>query len=373
MEIFKPLFLDGNNHKAANFTPESTPLFNQHNQPAALLPNIIARVFMSLFAGVANLATIVAFLTDSGMRARPSNLIFLSLAIADFGTGVIMLPLLTTSNALQKWPFGGIVGCKAFIFFESTFLASGILHLLLLTWDRYKLLRKNYPAYVTGQTRKALLRAVLLTWIFSLIPGIIELSSWDYNLAAILKNGIRVNYDFICVPPSTRRLNYALSFNLVFRLLPVILILMFGVLIVIGLYHQIKHWKQIQPSIIGQNIHFQDSSSERNTVEEARRRHAPINRLGNNFDHKMIGRRYIKPIVTYIVLLLLLVLCTLPLGTYVIIVNSFCRSCFGRQYILYWVNLMYFNSCVNPIAVMLTNRRVRLFYLRCINALCGKR
>ena len=232
------------------------------------------------------------------MRARPSNLILLSLAIADFGTGVIMLPILTSSNALQKWPFGGIVGCKAFIFFESTFLASGILHILLLTWDRYKLLVKNYPAYVTGQTRRAVLKAVLLTWIFSLIPGIIELASWDYNLAAILKNGIRVNYNFICVPPSTRRLYYALSFNLVFRFLPVILILLFGVLMVIGLCHQIKHWKRIQPNAIGQCLHFQDTSSGRN-VDEARRPHVPnhlINRLNWQFwsqnDQKTLHKAY---------------------------------------------------------------------------------
>ena len=65
MEIVKPLFLDSSDTEASNFTQDFTPLFNQHNQPATSLPNIITRVVMTLFAGVTNLATIVAFLTDS--------------------------------------------------------------------------------------------------------------------------------------------------------------------------------------------------------------------------------------------------------------------------------------------------------------------
>ncbi len=358
--------VEDDSHVGENVSQTLSPLsptFMQFNQPAFSVYNIIVRGLMSLFASVANMGTIIAISSDASMRSRPSNLILLSLAVADFGTGAVLLPILTTQNGLQRWPLGGVHGCRLFLFIEATFLTSGIFHIVLLTWDRYRLLTQSYSVYITKQTHKVVLTAVTLTWMLSIIPGTLEMVTWNSNVAAILKDGIRINYNVMCVPPSTRRLNMALSFNLLFRLLPLLVILILGVCIVVRLCQHIRRWNRV-------NQHQGSSTDRNNNFDEVNARMPRFGHSDNNVDNVILRRRYIKPIIVYIILLLLLVLCTFPVAAYAVIINSFCRTCFGKQYILYWVNLMYFNSCVNPVAVIITNRRVWLFYQRCIHTMC---
>ena len=327
--------------------------------------NIIARVLMSLLAGAANLGIILAFAFNPGMRAKPANLIILSLAVADFGSGVVLLPIHATTNSLGRWALGSYHACRIFIFVESWLLQAGIFHILLLSWDRYLLLYNNYPVYIRKQRKVTVLRLIIFTWSCSLIPSILEQALWNHNTVALLESGIRINYNIMCFPPTYRRLHFALLFNTLFRVLPVCTSLFFGVLFVVGLLRELKSWKRVGPLACSNRPTLSSSrrSGPDNNRDVARRNIDPV-------QNEILKRRYIKPIITYLVLLVLFVFCTFPMSAYVVVINSFCKQCFGSQHILYLLNLLYFNSCLNPIAYFLLNRRLRHVIGRCCFVVC---
>ena len=82
----------------------------------------------------------------------------------------------------------------------------------------------------------------------------------------------------------------------------------------------------------------------------------------------LIRKRYIKPIVTYSVLVLALLICSFPIAIYILHGSITCFECYDPETAQYLFALIYFNSCLNPLLYAVTNAKIRLFYQRHLTA-----
>ena len=80
-------------------------------------------------------------------------------------------------------------------------------------------------------------------------------------------------------------------------------------------------------------------------------------------------KRYMKPVITYAVLVLSLTVCTLPLYVYVLYVNINCPECYDYFTAGYFFGILFFNSALNPVLYALTNTKIRAFYCKKYNAI----
>ncbi len=217
------------------------------------MPTDIAITVYSLMVamgGVGNVAIIIAFAMDHRVRSKPSDLIILALAIADSGICLIMLPLAIANEVVGTW-FLGEIGCRLKFFIEPCFVTSGIMLVVILSWDRYLMLAKDYAVYMKIQTQKTVLKLIAIAWLFALLPGILENITWNYILKLILESGRQVpNYDRKCTPPSARNSNYQLMILLLFRLIPITLVIIFGTLFLIHLRRRLLHWKRVGHKVL---------------------------------------------------------------------------------------------------------------------------
>ena len=82
----------------------------------------------------------------------------------------------------------------------------------------------------------------------------------------------------------------------------------------------------------------------------------------------LIRKRYIKPIVTYSVLVLALLICSFPIAIYILHGSITCSECYDPETAQYLFALIYFNSCLNPLLYAATNAKIRSFYQRHLRA-----
>ena len=415
-----------------------------------------------VIGGVGNIGTIVAFCMDYKVRAKSSDRIILALAVADACVCLIVLPNDIANTVVKPW-YGGEIGCRILFILEPAFISAGINLVVLLSLDRYLMLRTDYSNYM--KTQKRVLRLIALCLLYALLPGILENATWDYIVRLLTANGQRFHYR-ICAPPSSRNTNYQLALLILFRLIPIGLLLVFGVLFLVRLRRRLLQWKRIgssvNPNTSQQTIQKKDRKKSASVaeitdtcnehvqvapvssganwkifqlaehpsfVEHSPEKHDKVSSLvlksiedtsntndssvhGNhintctkpschtlqthqiNIDSstlqnsttqdshqstsanqptlKMVDknttilrRRYIKPTITYVVLVSALIVCTTPIHIYTLsLLLSACPKCINQTIAFWCRKLIYFNSCLNPILYALTNKKIRRFYHR---------
>ena len=131
---------------------------------------------MGLLTILGNLFTILAFGHEPSLKKKPGDLLILSLSVADFGTGFVLLG--TLPLYLGVWPFGKI-GCKIFTGLGDVFLAPGIFTITFISVDRYLLVSKPYTKYLKKQTRKRIFGMISIAWGIGLLNGVTEVILWD--------------------------------------------------------------------------------------------------------------------------------------------------------------------------------------------------
>ena len=332
-------------------------------------------IIMTIIAGFGNLGTIMAFITDSQLRLKPSNLIMVNLACTDLGIALLTMPRIAIQKSFGYWPFGE-VGCRLMLIMTDLTLHNvGLYTIVLLSWDRYQMLVLDYPYYLKKHNRKSVIKLIIITWIAGSFKGIRENITWNTVLASL---PTWINFNLICLPPSLVTFTGALL-ELLHKLIVIIIVGLLGTLIVKHLHVRIQKWQQINP--MGTSIQGHDSTSNgtsaSNTpkapaaisasdkpVHNSSLNNAPILKQQINAHKLHFKKRYIKPICTYMLLVLALLVCNIPLFSYNFIVATHTRSR-GRDigYIIDYLKiLIYFNSCLNPIFYALTNARIRVFY-----------
>ncbi len=322
---------------------------------------------------------------------------------------MIILPRVTLVKSLGYWPFGEI-GCRLLSnFVDYTFLNSGILLVMLLSWDRYQMLVISYSEYLNKHTKKYLLKAITIAWLLSAFQGAVENITWTPILSSLL---YQPNFDYVCVPPSLLTFSGVVT-NLAMKIISVIAVGAFGVLIVMQLHKRLMKWQRVGPE---STVNEESTAPKQNTTRSTSIANEPagtsnethnivndsnsdlnednkgqIKNLASNPNapqpsqqtqqqqpqqqqQQQVGqdntsrfhKRYTKPIVTYVLLVLSLLVCNLPLYTYTLIVQSCmeCRSIYTGAILNYLTCLLYFNSCLNPLLYGFTNTRIRGFYQR---------
>ena len=127
--------------------------------------------------------TFVVFLVAKNRRLHSSaNWLVLSLAVADFGVGVVVFPLSYSCNYLME------CNSRIYIAFYWFFLHSSVANLCTLTWDRYNAI--VYPfKYNDSITKMRHGIVILAAW---LIPFVISLSLFVGMYATDSETGLKV-------------------------------------------------------------------------------------------------------------------------------------------------------------------------------------
>ncbi len=346
---------------------------------------LVVIITVTLVAFFGNLGTISAFLTDSRVNTKPSDLMLLNLACVDFSVSVFVMPLeLITDTIIGRWPLGEI-GCRIMVPINMTLLTAGIMSVILISFDRYQMLALDYSKYVKKWNVKNVKRLIIIAWIVSLGPGVFETLTWDITMAAI-KHDSRPNFEISCSQPSSWRLITNVVCVIFVAIIPTTVVSALGVLIIFKLQQRLQRWRKVgydaggstvgstvtgTVSQIKPNVENGDNCADGNvtsgTTADSNGRSNSTNHIGNSKPQDLIRKRYIKPIITYLSLSACLAICTFPICTYAILLSSDFKY-YNPVLLKYLICLMYSVSCWNPVLYGLTNSKIRDYYKKHINA-----
>ena len=135
-----------------------------------------------------NFAVIYVFMASDAMRNTVNNHFLVSLSVADILVGLLVMPCALDALCWNKWRCGGF--WKDFSGFGNfCFCISSIMHLMMLSVDRFLAISKplHYSAKMT--TNRAWIIVVIL-WTYSILwalPPLFGLSSYECFIAYIGK------------------------------------------------------------------------------------------------------------------------------------------------------------------------------------------
>lgn len=333
---------------------------------------------MGVLAGIGNFGTLTAFVKDPNVCSKPSDFILLSLVCADIGISVMIIPRVALVKTLGYWPFGEI-GCRTLsILVDFTCSNAAIYSVILLSWDRYQMLTLDYSEFLRRHTKKYIAKAIGITWMVASLRGIIENIAWSPILESL---PYHLDFNLICVPPSLLTLTGTIV-SLLLSLIPVAFVGVFGINIVLQLQIRLKKWQRVgsvsdhQPSSShNENPVATGTTNTPNTTSSSNNGNSVVageqQKSGNDNSVALFRKRYLKPIITYMMLVLALLVCNIPVYMFVLVMNvcPLCRNINSKATLNYLTLLVYFNSCLNPILYALTNARIRGFYAKYIKRL----
>ena len=167
---------------------------DNHSRPGnsasfGIPPDTIPAVVIMVFVLVINGSVILLISCYSCLRTT-SNIILASLAVSDFLVGFVGIPLLVTcSSALHLTPV-----CTSSIIFFTFMALSTVLHITVMTCDRYIYIMwaLRYPEIVR---RRRVFTVLAITWIISLGQSLVRLSwTWNVSVATAVEDLALVQY-----------------------------------------------------------------------------------------------------------------------------------------------------------------------------------
>ena len=291
----------------------------------------------------------------------------LNLACSDLGIIIFSVPMTFMPIFFGHWPLREI-GCRIQFFIDIVFVLVGLQTVVMLSWDRYRLLALEYTKYIKKHDRKYIFKCLRTIWLISTLPGILGNVLWNVG------NYRPSTYTATCIPPFTKGL-YWNFFILFLALFPTVLVAIFGVLIVFQLKKRFKRWQNIQPTRAVVEIPLQESSQSNTTSSNETGGSITLSKNtpndGSNVSEKksrllIFKKRYIKPIITYFAIVITLIICATPFIVYCfkICMKVDCDSgvhVYGTKFVF---QVLYMTSCLDPILYGCTNSRIRQFYKR---------
>ena len=329
-----------------------------HNLSYVLLFNAVV---MILIGGIGNSATILAFALDPKVRSKPSDFIVLNLACSDLGVIAFAVPMTFVPNFLGHWPLLEI-GCRMYFFIHAVLVLVSVQTIVLLSWDRYRLLTLDYTKYIKKHDRKYIFKCLRSLWLLSTLPGILGNVIWNVGNKPS-------TYIATCIPPFTKGLYWNI-FILFLALFPTVLVTVFGVLIVFQLKKRFKMWQKVQPAKSAIPLQESDQANTTCNNETGGSTALSTNNSSYVLEKKCslltFKKRYIKPIMTYFAIVITLIICSTPFVVYSfnVCMRVNCDSGFHVYGTKLVFQSMYMSSCLNPILYGCTNSRIRQFHKR---------
>ena len=326
-------------------------------------------ITLSILAGIGNLGTIWAFCSSATVRRKPSDMILLSLACADFGVATFILPRVIYVQIASYWPFGEI-GCRFSSLISGTLVVAGEYTVILLSWDRYRMLTMDYSKYMKRHTTGFIAAAIAVTWFISSLKGLIDNAIWNWVLNSLPPNQ-GPNYALRCRTPGLYKAKWVL-FNMCLSITRVLAVAMLGVLIVVKLHKRLRQFQRVGD--VSSSTRQETSNSNDNTLSTVSTSNANPSRNANSKTddaRAVMRKRYIKPVITYITLVATLLICALPSITLQVLTHFYPHIFYTRttasttlMTLSLFNCLKYLNSCINPCLYALTNARIREFYTK---------
>ncbi len=156
--------------------------------PGNSLPDVATRVFaiivmvIDIATVAANLLVLLAFIQDRRVRL-PRNYYILNLAVSDFITAAISTPFYVVTIFQEGWPFGREF-CAIWTSIDLVCRLETVLSILLITHDRYCLVKDPVAYHVNTTSRSKPLRRIIISWIGSALirmPFIVFSHVWVEN------------------------------------------------------------------------------------------------------------------------------------------------------------------------------------------------
>ena len=346
--------------------------------------NIFYAIFIPIFCVVtsfANLATIIAFCKVPELWERPSEVLILSLSCADFGTGLLVLPLFSPMYITPgSYPFGENI-CALFVFLLDVTVNASLLSLLNISIDRFLLVYKEYPRYLKMQSRYRVNLAIIVSWSISIFTGIVEMGMWrvakslDYTAS-------QIDYAAECLSPPRRMQSYSLPLFMVFYFTPALLMSCFSIAFLYFLRKRLVKSRRTDvkssKSKLDTALQMENQLSSKSKDPEVQKEHhqsaismstskphTPSVIQTSQKRQQSDRNRYVKPAVTLMALVSAMAICMLPYCFYVIIVECLCQKCSYEFNLLKALLFLQFcNACLDPFLYAMTQRKIREFYIK---------
>ena len=152
--------------------------------PPALMPEreLYAQVIIAVVLTIMILGTIVGnclVCIAVGIVKRlqsPSNLLIVSLAVADLSVALFVMPFAMVLEIKQSWIFGHTV-CDLWTSLDVLLCTASILNLCMISVDRYFVITKPFQ-YAMKRTPKRMGIMILIVWVSSALISIPPVFGW---------------------------------------------------------------------------------------------------------------------------------------------------------------------------------------------------
>ena len=288
---------------------------------------------------VGNVCTIIAFTRDVKLR-KVTNYYVLNLAIADLLVGVNSLPLYAAYTLMGfYWPFGKIY-CKVWCVIDFLVCAESSIMIILISYDKFQMVRKG-ANYIKSETKRKAIARIVLSWLAAFLlygPAIIGYDLW---------RGYSVVEEDDCDVEFNTAFWFTLVTSLIEFLVPLLTVATLNSMIYLHIRKLARILQTTPPNLS---------------------KHQQHNNVSKTFKSRR-DRRIAKNLSIFV---LVYFICWMP---YVIstIVIAFCENCVNENFHEFSNWLLWSNSAVNPFlyAFQITRFRMNYKYMLCF-ARCSK-
>ena len=301
-------------------------------------------IFASFTICLANFGTIVAFLKDTNLQEKPSDVLILTLSCIDVLQGLVLVPLHLSYYAFGQWMLGE-PGCKAYVTMAYASVTFNLLLVGAISLDRVLLVGMEYPRYVKYQSKRRILCGIACCLGVSLIPAVVDIAVWDF---AKSNNAIAagIDFDYVCLSPTRWMPQISLAFLFVFLLIPVLLVAVLSVAFLVLLRRRLNK-KRV-------GITNEEDSTRKNSTSGAS---TSVERA-----HQRTRNRYVRPAIILGALVVAMGISVLPYLSYVFIVVLACPACHKPQIVYILALLLYCKPLFDGVLYGVTERKMRRFY-----------
>ncbi|XP_033097844.1 muscarinic acetylcholine receptor M5-like [Anneissia japonica] len=309
-----------------------------------------------------NCLVLISFAINQNIRSKPANVFIFTLSLADLTVGVVSLPPNNIWVQYGYWPFGETF-CKIYLFIDFTACAVSSGCIILLSLDRYWMVKKHlkYNSFMTHRKGFVLSLCVVSFYIifFSL-----SIFFWE-----AITGESRIDYSVDCEVEGVDNVIFgSLSITLEF-----IIPFSFLVYLNINVYIEIMNWSTGKNLQRAKNYKIKRKKTKNISKMETSQENFSSNQKSetsvikaNNrdsfrrFQGSRSGSQTRKAAIMLAVLVTVFVICWTPYNIFVMIDNSEISD-FVWECVNY---LLWFNSGINPILYAVTNDQFRQTFAR---------